>query len=181
MMAGILLVLRGMHTGIVCDNDNHTGIDTGVRNGEQRIRCYVQANVLHAAEAALACQTGAECDFHGYLLIRCPFAVHLIIFCGFFGYLGTRCARVAGNDRAACFIQTAGNCLVAQHKLFHKLGSFLCIYLERGNKNFPSYLSSSSFAICSVMLRSTPVPPDSMRLTRLMVALLAPVHPRISL
>ena len=120
MMTGILLVLRGVHTGVIGNNDDHAGVDAGVGCRKQRITGDVQTDVLHTAEAALAGHSGAECDFHGNLFVRRPFAVDLIVFCGFFCNLSARRTRIAGSYTAAGLIQTAGNCLVAQHELFHK-------------------------------------------------------------
>ena len=104
MMAGILLILRGMHAGIIRYHNHHTCIDTGIGNGKQRVCCHIESYMLHAAEAALACQRRTKSHFHGYLFIGCPLTVHFLIFCGFLCYLGTRGARITGNHAASGFI-----------------------------------------------------------------------------
>ncbi len=125
VMARILLILRGMHARIVRHDNYHTGIDAGVGYGVQRVSRNIQADMLHAAEAARSCETCAERDLHGYLFIRRPFTIHFIILCGFLCDLRARSSRITGNHAASCLIQTAGNRLIAQHQLFHMFRPFL--------------------------------------------------------
>ena len=87
-MAGILLVLGAVHPGVVGDDDHHAGVDPGIAAGEQGICRYVEADVLHAAETALACQGCAERGLHGDLFVGRPFGVDLIVLRRFLGDLG---------------------------------------------------------------------------------------------
>ena len=49
-MTAILLVLRGMHTGVICNNYNKTCIYTCVRRCEKRVCRNIKTNMLHSAE-----------------------------------------------------------------------------------------------------------------------------------
>ncbi len=54
IVAGILFVLRGMHTRVICHTNDKAGIHSRICTGKQRIRCNIQAHMLHTAEAASA-------------------------------------------------------------------------------------------------------------------------------
>ena len=125
VVAGVLLVLAGMHAGVICHADDHTGIHARIADGKQRICCHVQSDVLHAAEAALASQARAERSFHGHFLVGRPFGVNLFVFGHLFRDFRGRRAWIAGYERASGLIKTAGNSGVAQHKLFHEWRSLL--------------------------------------------------------
>ena len=114
-MTGILLVLRGVHTGIICHADDHTGIHAGVGNGEQRVCRHVQAHVLHSAEAALTGQACAEGCFHSHLFVGRPLSVDLFVGSDTFGNFRTGGAGIAGYKAAATLIQASGNGFVAKH------------------------------------------------------------------
>ena len=129
VVAGILLVLRGVHTGIVGHAQYKTAVDAGVGHGVKGVGGHVQTNVLHGASRARACERCTEGDLKGDLLVGCPFAPQVgaiaAIFGGKFGDFGGGRSGVAGNEAATCLVQTAGNGLVAEHKLFfHGLGPF---------------------------------------------------------
>ena len=47
VMAGILLVLRAVHTCIVRNADNHTCVNAGICDCENRVGCNVESDVLH--------------------------------------------------------------------------------------------------------------------------------------
>ena len=115
IMTGILLILGRMHARIVCYHNHHTGVHTNIRNGEQRVCCHVESYMLHSAKASLSCKTCTEGNFHGYLLIWCPFTVHLIIFRYLLCNLSTWCSGIAGNDTAASLVKSSCNCGVPQH------------------------------------------------------------------
>ena len=131
VVAGVLLVLGGVHSRVVGHGDNHAAVDAGVGDGEQGVGGNVEPHVLHAAEAAAARQRRAEGGFHGHLFIGGPLGVDLRILCRGLGDLGTRRAGVAGDEGAARFPEAAGNGLVAQKQFFHISGPprwsmFLC-------------------------------------------------------
>ena len=132
VVAGILLVLGGMHAGIIRDRDDKTAVHSCVGHGIERVRGDVEADVLHAAESAASCQTGSEGGFQGNLLIRGPFAVDFIIFDGFFRYLRTGSPGVAGDEAAAGLIEAPGESLIAKHQFFHVIqGPFSKIFGSR--------------------------------------------------
>ena len=115
IVPGVLLVLGGVHAGVVGHGDDHARIHTGVCHGEQGVGGHVQAHVLHGAEGALARQTCAEGGLHGYLFIGSPLGVDLIKFGHLLGDLGAGGAGVAGHHAAAGLVQATGNGGVAQH------------------------------------------------------------------
>ena len=135
VVAGVLLILGGVHPGVVGHSDNHTGVDAGIGDGEQGIGGHVEANVLHAAEGPLARQTGAEGGLHGHLLIGGPFGVHLGELGHRLGDLGAGGAWVAGDNGAARLIEAPGHGLVAEHQGFH--GAFLLFQRLAENKKRP--------------------------------------------
>ena len=75
--------------------------------------------MLHAAEAAAACQAGAEGRFEGNLFVGSPFGIDFRIFGGRLGDLGAGGTGIAGYKGASCLIETAGNGFVAKHESFH--------------------------------------------------------------
>ena len=54
VMAGILLVLRAVHAGVIRHANDHPGVYAGIGNREQRVSSNVEPHVLHAAKAPLA-------------------------------------------------------------------------------------------------------------------------------
>ena len=118
-MAGILLVLRRMHTCIIGNANDHTCVDAGIGNGKQGVCRHIQANVLHGAETALTCKAGTESSFHSNLFVRCPLSIDFFIGGYTFGDLGTGGAGVTGYKAAAGLKQTSGNGFVAKHQCFH--------------------------------------------------------------
>ncbi|MPN18453.1 hypothetical protein SDC9_165813 [bioreactor metagenome] len=95
VMAGILLVLRAMHSRVVGYAYDHTAVYAGVGECEQRVGRDVEPDVLHAAEAALSGKRRAAGGFHGNLFVRSPLGIYLIIFCVEFGYFGAWGAGIA--------------------------------------------------------------------------------------
>ena len=93
-----------MHTGIVGHADDHTGIDAGVADGEQRVSCHVQTYVFHAHKAAFAGHAGTESSFHGYFFIGSPFGIYFGVFCHGLGDFSGRSSGVAGYKAAAGLI-----------------------------------------------------------------------------
>ena len=124
MMAGILLVLGGVHAGIVRHADHKTAVDAGIGHGKQRIRRHIQAHVLHSAAAALSAQGGAEGGLHGHLFVGGPLRVDLGIARRLLRDLRGGGAGIAGHHAATGVIQTPGNRGVADVKLFQSDSSF---------------------------------------------------------
>ena len=100
MAAGILLILAGMHTGVIGNADNKTCVNAGVAHGEERVAGNVETNVLHAAKCSLAGKSCAEGNFHCNLFVGSPFAVNFLIFCSLFAYLGAGSSGIAGKNAA---------------------------------------------------------------------------------
>ena len=119
IVAGILLILRGVHARVVGDGDDHAAVHAGVAHGEQGVGGHVQADMLHCAEAAGTGHGCADGGFHGDLLIGGPFGVHFRILCGFFGYFGRGSAGIRRDKAAASLVKATRDGGVAQHKLFH--------------------------------------------------------------
>ena len=124
IVPGILLILGAVHAGIVCHANDHAGIDAGISNGKERVGGHVESHVLHAAEAALAGQAGAQGGLHGDLLIGRPFGINLLVLGGGFGDLGAGGAGVAGDEAASSLVESPRHSFVAEHQLFHGVSSF---------------------------------------------------------
>ena len=123
-MPGVLLVLGGVHAGIVGHADDHAGVDPRVGDGKQGVGGHVHPHVLHDAGAALACQGGAEGHLHGHLLVGGPLAVDLVVPGGLLGDLRTGGARITGNQAASGLVQPPGHRLISQHQLLHTSNLF---------------------------------------------------------
>ena len=128
VVAGVLLVLRGVHPRVVSHADDHAAVHAGVGHGEQGVGGHVQAHMLHAAEGPLSRQAGAEGHLHGHLLVGGPLAVDFGELHGLLGDLGAGGAGIAGDHAASRLIQPTGNGGVAQHQLFHILLPAFCLF-----------------------------------------------------
>ena len=104
IIAGILLVLRAVHTRVIGNADNHAGVDTGVGDGEQWVGRNVQAHVLHAAEAPLAAHGRAESGLNGDLFIGRPLGVDLRVLGGALGDLRAGRTGITGYKSASGLI-----------------------------------------------------------------------------
>ena len=104
VVAGVLLVLGREHAGVIRHADDEARLDALIGNGKQRVRCHVQAHVLHAAGRAHAPQGGPVGHLQGDLFIGRPLAVDLRVFGGFFGDLRAGGAGVAGDHAAPGFV-----------------------------------------------------------------------------
>ena len=118
--AAVLLVLAGMHIGIVRRHDHQPRVHARIGRGIQRIGRHIDAHMLHAAHGARARHGRAEGRFHGYLFVGGPFAVDFGISGAELRNLRARRARIAGYHPHAGLIRAARNGLVAQHQLFHR-------------------------------------------------------------
>ena len=126
MMAGVLLILRGMHAGIVGHRDHQAAVDADIRRGIQRVGRHVQPDVLHCAEAARAAGAGAVRHLKRHLFVRRPLGIDvLFILYHAFGDLGARGARIGGHHPHAGFIQPAGHRFISQQHCFQIHLSFL--------------------------------------------------------
>ena len=121
VVAGVLLVLGRVHPRVVGHADDHPGVDAGVGDGKQGVRRHVEPHVLHAAEAPLSRQGGAEGRFHGHLLVGGPLRVDLGVLGGGLGDLRAGGAGIAGDKGASRLVEPSGNGFVAQHQSFHVL------------------------------------------------------------
>ena len=127
-MAGVLLVLRGVHARVVGHHDDHARVHPGVGDGEQGVGGHIEAHMLHAAEGAAARQGGAEGSLHGHLFVGGPLAVDVVKFGGFLGDLCAGSTGITGDHTASRLVQSTGNGGVAQHQLFHI--AFLPAFLQ---------------------------------------------------
>ena len=59
-VAVVLLVLRGVHAGVVGGDDHQAGVDAGERERHERVGGHVEADVLHGHQGAGAGQRGAD-------------------------------------------------------------------------------------------------------------------------
>ena len=95
IMTGILLVLRGMHSGVVCHANNETCVDSGVRHRKERVGRHVEANVLHSASTALTVEGRAKGDLESDLFVGSPLAIYIVIFSRKFGDLRAGSSGIA--------------------------------------------------------------------------------------
>ena len=124
-----MLVLRGVHTGVVGHAQHKTAVHAGVGHGVKGVSGYVETHVLHGAGGTGAGEGCAEGYLQGYLLVGGPLAVHIgayvPVFRGVLGDLGGGSAGVAGDQAAACLVDASGYGLVTEHERFlHDLISF---------------------------------------------------------
>ncbi len=118
-MAGILLILRGMHTGVIRDRDHETAVDAGVSGGIERVGRDIQADVLHRRKCSCTCEGCAQCGLNGDLFIRCPFRIDFVVLRNCFGDLCRGRAGIAGRKPAAGLIESAREGFIAKHQFFH--------------------------------------------------------------
>ena len=119
IVAVILLVLGGMHAGIVCRDDHEAAIDAVVGRGEQRIGSNIQAHVFHRTETAHTADGGAVGDLRGDFFIRRPLTVQGVLILGQrFKNLRAGSAGICRTDLDPGFIGTSRDCLVAGKQMF---------------------------------------------------------------
>ena len=95
MAAGVLLVLRAEHTGIVGHSHHKTSVNADVRGSVKGICGDIESHVLHCAKGALTGEGSADGHLAGYLFVGRPFGVYFVIFCGLLGYLGAGGSGIA--------------------------------------------------------------------------------------
>ena len=112
--AVVLLVLGGVHAGVVCRDDHEAAVDAVVGRGKQRIGGHVQTDVLHCAEAAHPADGSAVGDLGGDLFIRRPFAVQGVLILGQrFKNLRTGSAGICRTDLDPGLVGASGDGFVA--------------------------------------------------------------------
>ena len=104
VIAAVLLVLGGVHAGIIGHSDHHAAVYADIGHGKKGISRYVQSHVLHSRKRTRAGKAGAGRHFHRHFLIGRPFALDLPIFGGGFRDFGTGSAGIAGGHTHAGFI-----------------------------------------------------------------------------
>ena len=124
IVPGILLVLGGMHGGVICHADHKTAVDTGVGQGKQGVCGHVEANMLHGAAASHTGEGRAEGGFQRHLFIGRPFSIDFRKFGGLLGDLGGGGSGVAGDQAASGFIQATGHRTVADKQFFQCIAPF---------------------------------------------------------
>ena len=115
VMAVVLLILRGMHTGIVGRDDDKAAGDAVVGSGEDGVCRHVHANVLHGAHRPDARDAGAVCHLGSHLLVGSPFAVEVVTVLGeILEDLRAGGARIGRADLHSGFVGAAGDGLVTR-------------------------------------------------------------------
>ena len=122
-MAGILFILRRMHSGIIRHADHHAALRADVAGGKHQIRHHVQTDMLAAGHGARADDGRAERRFRRHLFIGRPF--HIYIRIGDHAFRNFRAGRsgIGGNEPNARLIRAPRNGGIADQQLFH--GGFL--------------------------------------------------------
>ena len=113
VVVGILLVLRGVHAGIVGCQHDKTPADAGIGCREQGVRRDVHADVLHGRKNAGAAGRCADAHFNGNLLVHAPLGVDAVLLRERLERLGRRGARICDADARASFPGTLRNGLVS--------------------------------------------------------------------
>ena len=120
--AVILLILRGMHTGVVGIDDDETAVHAEIRGSKKRIRRDVKPDELHRAERPRTGDGRAVCHLDGDLFVGRPLAVEGVLILGkLFKYLRAGRARICRTHIHARLIRPAGDGLIARHKIFQAL------------------------------------------------------------
>ena len=75
IVAVVLLILRGMHTGIVCADDDQSSRRSDQADGHERIGRDIQPHMFHTDQGPFPCIRHAQPRFHGSFLIGGPLSV----------------------------------------------------------------------------------------------------------
>ena len=102
-----------MHSWIVRNDYDHTGIYASIREREQRVGGNIQSDMLHAAERTRSGYSSAACGLHSDFFVRRPFAVYLVIFSRALRHLGARGAGIARCNTASGFVKASCDGLVS--------------------------------------------------------------------
>ena len=110
----VLLILGGMHAGIVGGDDDEATAHAVVGRSKNGIRRHIDAHMLHGADASDAGDGSAVGHLRSHLFVGRPFAVKGVFILGEgFKHLCAGRAGICGADFDACFICAPGNGLVA--------------------------------------------------------------------
>lgn len=114
IVAVILLVLGGVHAGIVCGDNDEAAADAVVGSRENGVCRNVDTDMLHRTEAAHTCKARAVGHFRCDLFVRRPLTVKRITILGQrLEYLRAGGTGISGTDFYAGFIGAARNGFVA--------------------------------------------------------------------
>ena len=113
IVVGVLLVLRGVHAGVVGGEHDEASANAGICSREQRVRRNVHANVFHSRKNAGATGRCADAHFDGNLLVDAPLGVDAVLLRERLERLGRRGARVCDADACAGFPGPLRNGLVS--------------------------------------------------------------------
>ena len=102
-----------MHTWVVRNNYDHTGVYARIREREQRVCGNIQSDMLHTAERTRSGYGSAASGLHSDFFIRRPFAVYLVIFSRALCHLGARGTGIARCNTASGFIKASCDGLVS--------------------------------------------------------------------
>ena len=75
--ACVLLVLRGVHPGVIRDHDDEAGQNAGVGGCHQRVHRDIQPDVLARKQAAGPGDGRPESNLEGHFLVDRPLRIHL--------------------------------------------------------------------------------------------------------
>ena len=75
--AAVLLVLRGVHRGVIGHEDHQTAVHTCHARVNERVGAHVQAHMLHADQRTLAHEGHTKGSLHSRLLISTPAAMNV--------------------------------------------------------------------------------------------------------
>ena len=121
--AVVLLVLAGVHRGVVGGDDHQARLDAGHRRVHEGVGRDVQADVLHGRQGALARVGRADRHVHGDLFVGRPFGVDVGETREFFEDFGGGGAGVRGGDGDAGLPRPARDGFVAGEHTNHDLSS----------------------------------------------------------
>ena len=129
VVAGILLVLGGMHSGIVGGAEHHTGVHARIGHGEHGIGGHVQTYVLHGTDGSLSAKGRAEGHLGGYFFVGRPLGINVTVGGEILGDLRGGGAGITGNNADAALIEAAGQRLVSDQQFFHYGKLLWCVWI----------------------------------------------------
>ncbi len=115
VISRVLFVLRRVHTGIVRNYQNESGVYPRICVCKKRIRGYVHTDVLHTNERSRSRDRRAYSDLRRYFLVRRPFDVNVFIIGDRFRYLRARSTGIRGGNPDSRFVSSSCYRFVAKH------------------------------------------------------------------